>query len=318
MARQWSVNNTPATCAVAVFTLKTLLKVAGWTVTKSSDGTTYNSGGDQISSGSSGANGMDNAKAWFVIKMPGVNRSFCLQRTSSVGANTSYNWRIKYSASSGFSGGSPGILQTPSAADEKIMLGGGTDAAPSWGGFFAQTTDGAFRYNAFADDTAPYGFLAWNWTNTTGANGHAFGLEPVADADASDTDPYIGHLNASTNSWTKANISNNSNGQMFAWIGASFYSTLDTTALSGGATPEYTTWGSVAVNAFSGKDELLPIMCFRNAASPLYKGILSLTRGVVTAGRVAGDLFTVVNPGDYVVVSPTITLPWPTGTTPTI
>jgi hypothetical protein len=316
MARQWSVNNTPATCAVAMFTLKTLLKAAGWTVPKSSDGSVYNASGDQISTGGSGAGGMDNAKAWFVIQMPGCNRSFCFQRQNSTGANSSYQWRVKYSATGGFSGGSPAILVTPSATDEKVLFGSGTDASPNFSSFFNQTTDGAFRYNAFADDTAPYGFAAWNWTNTTGANGHALALDPVANADSSDTDPYIIHASNNTDAWQRARFINNTTGQMAAWIGASFRSFLDSTALNGSCCPEYTGWGYGVVNPWSGKDDILPIMVYSNPGS--WKGILTLPRAVNVPGRVAGDLFTVVSTGDWVVVSPTITLPWPSGTTPTI
>jgi hypothetical protein len=106
MAYTFNTNQTPATCAEAVYNLKTLLKLVGWTVKKSSDGTTYNSTGDQISSGASGANGMNNARAWFVIQEPGtVPRQFCLQRQNTVGVNTSYQWRVKYSRYAGFTGG---------------------------------------------------------------------------------------------------------------------------------------------------------------------------------------------------------------------
>lgn len=111
MARLFSVNNSPATCCIAVFDLKTLLKTAGWTVPQSSDGLTYNGSGDQISHGGAGANGMDNASAWFVVQMPGSSRSFCLQRYNSSGYG-SY-WRVKYSKAAGFTGGTPGVTQTP-------------------------------------------------------------------------------------------------------------------------------------------------------------------------------------------------------------
>ena len=70
MAYTFLTNQTPATAAVAIYNLKTTFKAAGWTVPRSSDGTTYNNSGDQISAGTSGAGGMDNARAWFVIQEP--------------------------------------------------------------------------------------------------------------------------------------------------------------------------------------------------------------------------------------------------------
>ena len=315
MTMQWSVNNTPATCAVAVYTLKTLLKAAGWTVPKSSDGTNYNASGDEITSGGSGLHGMDNNKAWFVIQMPGCSRSFCLQRQTTTGANTSNKWRIKYSKSAGFVGGTPSNVQVPSAADEEVLLGTGTDGSPGFSDFFQQSTDGTIRFNALANDAAPYDFLTWDWTVTTGVVGHAFGIEAALDTDASDTDPYFIHLMASTSSWNKPVFENTNTGQLNGWL-TTFCSALTSTSFAGSCTPAYVNWGAINVNIFSGKDELLPLIIYRNAVS--YKGIMSITKGIGTAARVAGDLFTVVSTGDYVCVSPAIALPWPSGTTPTV
>lgn len=84
-----TIENGILTGSQAIFNLKELLKSAGYQVLSSSDGTTYNSTGDQISSGSSGANGMANNRAWFRIRsVDGINE-WVFQRDSS---NTS--WRI--------------------------------------------------------------------------------------------------------------------------------------------------------------------------------------------------------------------------------
>ena len=112
---------TPATGAVAMYELKELLKLAGWTVLSSSDGTTYNSGGDQITSGASGANGMANNNAWFRIRSPaGAGAvSFTFQR-----GTTNLAWRIVRSRTAGFTTGSPSATVVPSASDGGTMLGG--------------------------------------------------------------------------------------------------------------------------------------------------------------------------------------------------
>ncbi len=60
----------PSTGSAAIFAFKELLVDAGWTVLPSSDGTTYNASGDQITTGSSGAGGMANNSAWFRIESP--------------------------------------------------------------------------------------------------------------------------------------------------------------------------------------------------------------------------------------------------------
>lgn len=188
MTYSFNTNQTPATCAVAIFNLKTLLKSVGWTVPRSSDGTTYNSSGDQISSGGSGANGMDNASAWFVIQSPGATpRQLCLQRWSTVGAGTSYAWRIKYSKSAGFTGGSPGATRVPSAADEQLLLGAGTDASPTFNSLFGTATDGGFRHNLLADNADGYSFASFAWTNTAALPTHGFLFDPLTECASGDT-----------------------------------------------------------------------------------------------------------------------------------
>ena len=65
-------------------------------------------------------------------------RQLCFQR----GADNT-QWRITYSARAQFIQGSPGPGVTPSAADEQIILGGGTDAAPTFGTLLP--ADGSYR-----------------------------------------------------------------------------------------------------------------------------------------------------------------------------
>ena len=136
-----------------MYTFKELLKTAGWTVPSSSDGTTYNSSGDQITSGASGAGGLANNSAWFRLRDPGGVKEITIQRGT---LNTYY--RIKYSFLAKFSGGSPSATQTPSATDEFLMLGTGTDAAPGYTATLG--TDGTYRYNVATDNASPYGFWA--------------------------------------------------------------------------------------------------------------------------------------------------------------
>jgi hypothetical protein len=161
MAKITDVNGVPTTGAAAIYKLKTTLKAAGWTVPRSSDGSTYNSSGDQITHAGIGAGGMENGKAWFVIESPNGEHQWCFQRDLSDNAE----WRVKVSSLDGFTGGSPGILETPYATDEQIMNGGGSDGSPTFGDLF--TVDGGYRFNVIAQDAATgtgveiYGFWAF-------------------------------------------------------------------------------------------------------------------------------------------------------------
>lgn len=194
MTFSFSTNQTPATGAAFLYRLKTLLKSVGWTVKSSSDGTTYNSSGDQISSESSGANGMANALAWFRIQCPtkdSVTREFTFQIQTGAGTG----WRIKYSYSAGFTGGSPGATQTPSATDEKIPTGsgGGTDASPTFGTI---CTTGATNAQYCAGDVNEgYSFYASQSSAGTLSSVLCF---DYLDVPSGDIDPIVMFFSASS------------------------------------------------------------------------------------------------------------------------
>ena len=158
MVFQYSTNNTPVTGGAAIYIALTTLVNAGWTVKSSSDGTTYNSSGNQITSGGTGTGGYGNAKAWFRIQAPaigGKNRELTIQTPNTATSSA----RIKYSPSAGFTGGSPSATQTPTASDEVLLCGSalGTDSSPTGTAIF--TADGSYRFSMMAGDISiGYGF----------------------------------------------------------------------------------------------------------------------------------------------------------------
>jgi hypothetical protein len=179
-----AVNLLPSTGSWATYYIKEALKQAGWVVKSSSDGTTYNASADQITTGNSGANGMANASAWFRIQSPAGagGREFTFQRS------TNLNWRVKFSHADGFTGGAPAATVTPSATDEQIILGGGTDAAPTYAGFYY--TDATYFIHIGTDNAAPYGFycamLRHNVTDL-----YMFAHIPLEGYSSADVAPYI-------------------------------------------------------------------------------------------------------------------------------
>lgn len=187
MSFSFSTNQTPATGAAFLYRLKTLLKSVGWVVKSSSDGTTYNSSGDQITSEGTGANGMGNANAWFRIQCPvlnSVNREFTFQISASAGTQ----WRVKYSYSAGFTGGSPGATQTPSATDEKFPTGagGGTDASPTFGSICSTGVTNA-QYCA-GSSSEGYSFYA---IQSSAGTISSFVCFDYLDAPAEETEPVV-------------------------------------------------------------------------------------------------------------------------------
>ncbi|MGW8177443.1 MAG: hypothetical protein ACWGQW_01385 [bacterium] len=150
MSKITDVNEVVATGAAAIFKLKTVLKAAGWTVPRSSDGLTYNSTGDQITHAGTGAGGMENNRAWFVIQSPNGEHQWCFQKESGDNAE----WRVKVSPLAGFVGGSPSAIIVPTATDQTTIFGSGTDASPTFVDMFP--VDGTYRFNAIAEN-APVG-----------------------------------------------------------------------------------------------------------------------------------------------------------------
>lgn len=174
---------TPASSEAAMRTLITTALAAGWTVRASSDGTTYNASGNQISS-DSGANSLANAAAWVRLRAPTGTRELVFQRGSN-----STQWRALYSVS-GFSGGSPGATEVPTSADQKLLIGGGTAGSPSYATLFG--TDGAYRWLLSFDDAAPY--ECWGAALTIGSLAATtaivcLGME-AGSYDSGDADPY--------------------------------------------------------------------------------------------------------------------------------
>ena len=185
----WSLNNTPANGGAAIFLLKTMLKAAWWTVKSSSDGTTYNSSGDQITTNTTGAGGILNANAWFRIAHPTyVGKELCFQANATP-ATAAANWRIKSTANSGFTGGSPGATQTPAGGtDQKVLVGAGTDASPTFAAAFG--TDGGYRFNCASDSTTG-AFWSAAWPSGGGSSSHGLCLEKLTPSNVSDTDPWL-------------------------------------------------------------------------------------------------------------------------------
>lgn len=187
-----TVASTVSTAEV-LYNLKTVMKANGYTVLSSSDGATYNASGDAITSVAE----METPNAWFRIRQPtggsaphaGV-REWVFQVCAAV-----TDIRIKYSLSAPFTGGSPGILRTPSAVGEQYVAGGGTDASPT--GLNCNLGGGGSPAYVAVETASPF---AWymNHYYVASATSLLIGFDPVThapydsgDLDDSDLDPYV-------------------------------------------------------------------------------------------------------------------------------
>ena len=293
MAYNFSVNNTPATGAVAMYQLIATLITAGWSKVSDSDGTTYSAGGTQVTSGASGANGLGNSSAWVRLAAPAVSgqvRELIFQR----GTTNDRGWQIKYSASALFSGGSPAATVTPTSTDEVYMLGAGT-AATALANWF--DVDGGFRWHIACGGSAEfYSFNAF--AVLTGAtnlrNGLFLDVMATGSYPSADVDPAVMYCSAvaagtvgygiqTTFGWLGGVMSTSTNpAEARAWLGttslaqASLVSNNQRVAMI----PYGNTSGSIiggtlttGTNPFTSKDSLLPAWWARQGASVAPVGV---------------------------------------------
>jgi hypothetical protein len=205
-----------------IFALKTFLKARGWTVPQSSDGTTLNQNGtDQITSVGSGAGGMSNANAWFVLQEPGVyggrQRQFLFYKSSAWSTPNDGCFRnIVYSVqgfstTSGFASGSVTATNPPIAFDglhlNHSSYVGNSQSTAQWATIMSNTPStqlipytgdgntyafGPITYYFCASDTAPYFWYILGYTKSTNtSSGPSVFLcyDPLAQYDSSDGDP---------------------------------------------------------------------------------------------------------------------------------
>jgi hypothetical protein len=315
MAFAWN-KSTPLTGAEAIFNLKALLKLQGWTVVTSGDGAVF-APGDVILVPGAGPGGMANTRAWFRIRSPGGAGvpEFLIQRST-----INLNWRILHSLTAGFSGGAPSPTVTPSAADGVTLWGAGTDAAPTFDALFG--TDGTYRFNAGADNAAPFGF--WSGAFLSGGGAPSMGLtwDPLVGTEPSDGNKMAIMLGTASGSvFSSAAIQSTSSLSLRAiWstvaaVAPSIwqpYHGLSMVAETGSQIPFQLTTNPISI-----KDEIIPIPISRRSSDPNpgWKGVLSLMKWCGTS-RTTGDTLSVATSRDRIVYG-AISLPWD-GTVPVV
>jgi hypothetical protein len=290
----------------------------GWTVVASGDGlAAYSSSGDVITSSGSGAGGMDNTNAWFVLREPGGHREFLWQRGSSHD-----NWAILYSFSAHFTGGS---ASSRAAATDAQVIWGTTNVPAST----AATTHFSTNFNSifhFAADDADgyffyYGGYAQSYasalpTLTSTATGALIfdELQSGTFNDGYETDPriiYVAGGNSSNNYVIASITSETTSTQTSRCLGYLYKDTV------------YEYFGTIPGLAYvvNTTNVVVPSLCGMDAytAKDIVFPMFFVKRGTVTAGiggfkgvgknirfkssqRISGANLTVNSRNDYVVI----------------
>ena len=320
MAYTYLVNTTPSIGAIAMYQFISTLISAGWSKTKDSDGTTYSSSGVQVTGGGTGTNGLANTNAWVVLQAPsvsGAQRSITIQR-----GTTNVLFRIKYSAAAGFTGGSPAAGVTPTATDEVIIVGGGTDASPTFTSVLG--ADASYRQHIACGGSAE-GYSFWFFCNATGTpalSTKIFYLDVLLNPLTSDPDPAVIGFSA-TNAiadFLNAVAAAASPFSAKAWLG-----TLPTSSNNvpvglfsiGGYTIHTST--NLGVSPWTSKDVVSQSLVWvRPSSSAAPIGVKGLSRIFQSAStpRTNMDTLSISTTMDHVYIYGCV-LPW-NGTTPTI
>lgn len=259
-----TINTTPATNDDPVFNMKATLVQAGWTVLRSSDGTTYNSSGDQIYLRGTGANSIGNASAWFVIRDPNTTQHhyYLFRRGASAG-----QFFIGV-ALTDISGGSPGATTTPTNALMWGIFGASGNVStsnPTTADYADGQTTANFHHEFAADSSSPYGAYGFAFTkNPTDTDcWYAFLYDGLASGSyqSADPDPWY--------TWAGSAASN---------FGTSQVAAQGVTSINGvlGNNYIWLQWVTNFIgNPYTGKDDLLPVWYYGNASASqgkTYKG----------------------------------------------
>ena len=301
MAFSFTVNTVPANAAVAMYSFLANLVASGWTQVTASDGTTYPT---TLTSGNSGAGGLNNSLAWFVVKQPGAQaREFCIQITSGAPATT-YQYRIKYSKSAGFTGGAPSATQVPSATDEVVIYGSGSDAAPGFATLF-QGNNG-FTFNTASDPALGFWMLANQQGTGTLQTGFMLDVMQSATVPAGDVDPAVTMIENNTGGLVFGNNMASEN-ICRAWMGPSGSPSNDfVRAQQYDYNGNQTFPASTGVNSYTSNDDGLPVVWVQPTVG--YKGWSSIcTWG--SYPRANFDTITVSATRDHIYISGNW-LPW--------
>ena len=148
----------------------------GWTIPRSSDGSSGGAGDfidsaadlSQFSAGSS--------ESWFVLRSPDGLKEFLFERATS----DDDRWDVQYSASAAYVGGDAG--NPPASPVDRLTCWQGDiiDGNPS------------FTAHFLADDAAPYGWAVYcNVAGVPTTNAGAFGFMPISVTQPGETDPFV-------------------------------------------------------------------------------------------------------------------------------
>jgi hypothetical protein len=197
--------------AADYFALKEMLKAAGWTVIATGDGLgLYGAGSDVLASAGGGAGGMANARAYWTLQQPAGgaapyagSRQLTWQTGSGFGlAANRYDARVVWSEGGTANLGAASYDTVPAFSDERILMGGGTPAAPTYAAWQQGAGSRSIMVGGVAENFSIL-MLSWVSGNPPGSVFFVDGLKRIVPGDLH---PFVVHCRNTTPS--QANFNN--------------------------------------------------------------------------------------------------------------
>jgi len=293
MAYGFGINLSPANGSIAMWNIINTLISNGWVKLADSDGTTFSISGSQVTGGGSGTNGLGNQYAYVRLRGPDGNRELIIQRTFT----TNVYWRIKYSYLAGFTTipGTPETV-TPSATDEYLLFGSGSDASP--GNVILLPSDGTYTQYIVVD-TVTGAFAALCLGSGTGDVISWFVTDVLAPSTYpnTDVDPVVFVINAYSGgtNWATGTYINNESAGPFTVLkrGLTGEGIARTPALLYSLPTGIAIPNGIGTNPYTDNDLEFPIIYAKHSglSNPHgYKGISSLMK-FTGVSRSAGDTY---------------------------
>lgn len=312
------VNLLPANHVECVFNLKRALKAAGWVVTASGTGSglAFDTTADIITTAAAGAGGLDNPSAWFQIRDPNSVCWLSFQRDTTASAGNAYQWRVTCSTvafavtASASATRACEITGAPDTTKQKTILGGGTEAAPTYAQLFYSTA-GSNRQNIVADATTGSFLCVLHRNGRAGAEMTYIVFDKLAaSASASDPSPWVFNAKQSSDPFLYTN-----------WYGASvgpWKNILNGTRGWFQVTPAFwsmyggtSTPSNFGVNPEDSKDNPSDVLYGRPSSLAAPCGLYGKSQVFKwgTIARSFGDRLSVDTTGDHVIIND-VAVPW--------
>jgi len=264
---------------------------------------------------------MNRSNSWVIIQQPNSGsgnyagtRQILFWKYADTGSYKSY-WKILYSHSAGFTGGTPSGTNPPTATDQVYLLGSSGTAYNNFVQLFPDESATPVRWQMGIDNSGA-AFYCIGYISGTGNNSRCLSTAIVLDSMDSNTvpiedlDPYVlysSYISNVTSSSSALHVSNliSTNGGGRCWFkkgtGSQAFQNVLTPGFEDLNSSKYFPRG-VGVNPHNGKEDLFPVMWARLGSSfpGGYKGISSVFKWI-GSDRLSGDLLNVTMPGDHVV-----------------